>query len=71
MPHDRFGNELKVGDLVLIEAEVTSISPSVDYCNCTVKTTTPMPPYPDGTSITLNTKQVAKRAEPDGPAQEL
>lgn len=58
MPHDRNGQLLKVGDRVLIEAEVTSITPSEDYCNATVKTVLPMPPYTDGTSITLNTKQL-------------
>lgn len=61
MPHDKNGNQLSVGDRVLIEAEVVSISPSEEYCNATVKTVLPMPPYKDGTSITLNTRQLDKK----------
>jgi len=61
MPHDRNGAELKVGDRVLIEAEVVSITMDSLYCNATVRTVCPMPPYQDGTSITLNTKQLEKK----------
>ena len=60
MPHDRNGKLLQVGDRVLIEADVASIAMAEDYCNLTVKTVCPMPPYTDGTSITLNAKQVSK-----------
>lgn len=60
MPHDRNGEEIKVGDRVLIEAEVVSITMEANYCNCTVKTVCPMPPYEDGTTITLNAKQTTK-----------
>ncbi len=41
----------------MIEAEVTSITMDANYCNMTVKTVSPMPPYPEGTALTLNTKQ--------------
>jgi len=61
MPHDKNGVELKIGDRVLIEAEVTSITMTEEYCNATVKTVLPMPPYADGTSVTLNTKQMTKK----------
>lgn len=60
MPHDRDGIPLSVGDRVLIEAEVTQITQAEDYCNLTVKTVCPMPPYVDGTSLTLNAKQVRR-----------
>lgn len=57
MPHCNKGRELKVGDRVMIECVVESVQPAVDYCNVTVRTVRPMPPYTDGTTITLNTKQ--------------
>lgn len=56
--HDRDGNLLAVGDRVVIEAHITAISEGEQYCNCTVATVEPMPPYNTGTSVTLNTKQV-------------
>ncbi len=58
MPHCSLGRELKVGDIVLVRCVVVNVQPATDYCNVTIKTTLPMPPYADGTSITLNTKQV-------------
>lgn len=69
MPHDRNGKLLEVGDLVLIEARIETITPAEDYCNLTVKTVLPMPPYDSGTSITLNTRQVSK-AETEAEAKE-
>lgn len=60
MPHDKNGCELKVGDKVTIEAEVTQISPNPDYCNMTVATVEPMHPGKHMTTITLNCKQVVK-----------
>lgn len=63
MPHCRLGKELKVGDKVLIYATVESVSPGLQYCNVTVRTDHPMPPYTDGTSITLNTQQVHSVSE--------
>lgn len=58
MPHDRRGKELKAGDRVTIEAIVETVQAGVDYCNVTLKTIHPMPPYTAGTTITLNTQQV-------------
>lgn len=37
--HDRNGTPLKVGDVVLIEATVDSLSPGEDYCNVSLRTT--------------------------------
>ena len=60
MPHDSKGNELKPGDEVLIRARVQSIEASSEYCNATVHTLIPMPPYTSPFTIVLNTKQVEK-----------
>ena len=45
MPHDRDGALLTVGDRVMIEAIVKGIVMQEDYCNLTVETVCPMPPY--------------------------
>ena len=37
MPHDARGNELKVGDKVAFEGEVTAIYPGADMCNVTLR----------------------------------
>lgn len=60
MPHDKNGTLLQVGDVVIIEAVVKEIYASEEYCNVRMETVNPMPPYKDGTGITLNTKQVEK-----------
>lgn len=57
MPHCNRGRELKVGDRVMIECVVESVQTGIEFCNVTVKTIRPMPPYETGTTITLNTKQ--------------
>lgn len=57
MPHCNRGRELKVGDRVMIECIVESVQPGEGYCNVTVRTVRPMPPYETGTAITLNTRQ--------------
>lgn len=36
--HDKNGNELKVGDTVMVPMTITSISPGEEYCNCTLET---------------------------------
>lgn len=61
MPHGANGSELKVGDIVLIEAVVESIQAQVDFCNCNVRTTIPMPPYTEGMVIVINTRQAVKK----------
>ena len=58
MPHDRNGQELKPGDRVTVECEVESLTMQEDYCNATLKTVCPMPPYTDPTTLVLNAKQV-------------
>lgn len=60
MPHCNNGHELQVGDRVMVECEVVNVTAGDDYCNVTVRTVRPMPPYKDGTSFTLNTKQTEK-----------
>jgi hypothetical protein len=57
MPHCNRGRELKVGDRVMIECIVESLQAGEDYCNVTVRTVRPMPPYETGTTVTLNTRQ--------------
>ncbi len=36
--HDANGTELKVGDVVLIEATITQLQESEDYCNVSLET---------------------------------
>lgn len=36
--HDKNGTELKVGDVVLIQARIKDLSATEDYCNCTLET---------------------------------
>lgn len=38
MPHDKNGNELKAGDLVLIQCVVKEVTPQEDFCNITLET---------------------------------
>lgn len=60
MSHDVNGTAVGVGDLVMIPAKVVSIVATEDgkYCNLTVETVHPMPPYVTGTTVILNTRQV-------------
>lgn len=53
--HDRNGNPLKVGDKVTIEAVITNLCPTPDYCNVTVETVHPRKPDGHKECITLNT----------------
>lgn len=50
--HDAKGRLLTVGDLVLIPAKITSLSPSEDYCN--VSAASVLPRRPDGAKETFN-----------------
>lgn len=61
MPHDKNGNKLEVGNRVLIEAEVKTITMSEDYCNLTVETVEVMYPGSNRNMVTLNAKQVVKK----------
>lgn len=60
MPHDKNGNLVEVGNTVMIPCKVKSITMDEQFCNLTVETIDPMPPYNDKQTITLNTKQVVK-----------
>jgi hypothetical protein len=60
MPHDRNGMLLNVGDRVTVEATVKSIVMQEEYCNVTLETACPMPPYTSPSTLTLNAKQVVK-----------
>lgn len=64
MPHCRNNQLLKPGDRVMVECVVESVQEQTEYCNVTVRTVHPMPPYETGTSITLNTKQCEKLPDP-------
>lgn len=35
--HDRNGTPLKVGDVITVEYQITSVSPGPDYCNITAQ----------------------------------
>jgi hypothetical protein len=50
--HDANGHALKVGDKVLIPAEITSLSAGEDFCNVSVKTT--LGRRPDGNKETMS-----------------
>ena len=58
MPHDAKGHPLKEGDAVVIRARVKSVQPAEEYCNVNLLTEEPMPPYTEGTTLVLNTRQV-------------
>ena len=65
MPHDIFGTELNVGDLIYIPAIIKVIQQSEDYCNITVETRKRMPTGNTQTSLTLNSKQVVHEKNKD------
>jgi hypothetical protein len=58
MPHDKNGKELKVGDRVNVEYEVTAVHTGEEYCNVSLQTVEPMFPGDSKTPATLNAKQV-------------
>lgn len=60
MPHDKRGDELKVGDTVMVPCKVKAIHLTEDYCNVDLVTKEKMPPLETTTSITLNSRQVIK-----------
>ena len=63
MSHDANGNELKVGDAVVIFGKVTQLLVSSDYCNCSVELDQLMPPENTKSVISsINTRQVEKVA---------
>ena len=60
--HDKFGREIKAGDLVLVPCVVRETYQTDEYCNVKVSTTEPMFPGNERTTMTLNTRQVVKGA---------
>lgn len=58
MTHDRNGRVVVEGDIVNIPCRVKSVQAGIEYCNVTVETLDPMPPYSVPNTITLNTRQV-------------
>jgi acyl-CoA hydrolase len=76
MPHDKFGQLLAVGDLVLVRATVREITTSSDFCNVKVETVEKMDASREaGETLWLNAKQVEKErpahlrasSSPDAP----
>lgn len=63
MPHDKNGELLEKGDIVLVECVIKEVYQTEDggYCNLTVATVEPMYPTEYPTSITFNAKQVVKK----------
>lgn len=50
--HDKNGTPLKMGDLVLIPAKITSLNAGEDYCNVSVETVHGR--RPDGAKETMS-----------------
>lgn len=65
MPHDMYGQLVQEGETVLIPCKVVSITTGEEYCNATLATLKPMPPYTMPTTIVLNTKQLVHEFAPD------
>lgn len=62
MPHDKNGQVLSIGDTVLIEAKVKNVYTGDEYCNVELETVEVMYPGENKSGITLNAKQVTKKA---------
>jgi hypothetical protein len=60
MPHDHRGEELKVGDVVMVPCVVKAIHLTEDYCNVDLVTREFMHPTRDVTRLTLNSRQTVK-----------
>jgi hypothetical protein len=60
MPHDKRGEELRVGDTVLVPCVVKAIHLTADYCNVDLETKEPMHPFAQKTALVLNSKQTVK-----------
>lgn len=58
MPHDRKGQQLKIGDIVMIPAIITGVDRHDEYINVAVDTIEPMFPGEHKTPILLNAHQV-------------
>lgn len=60
MPHDNRGEELRVGDTVLVPCVVKAIHLTADYCNVDLETKESMHPGTQKTAIVLNSRQTVK-----------
>lgn len=60
MPHDKRGEELKVGDTVMVPCRIKAIHLTEDYCNIDLETRLVMPPLDKTTQLTLNSRQTIK-----------
>lgn len=60
MPHDKRGDEIKVGDIVNVPCKVTGVHQTEEYCNVDLVTTEVMPPTEQPNRLTLNSRQVIK-----------
>ena len=67
MPHDNTGQELHVGDIVLVPARIKAIHQTEHYCNITLVTREVMPPTTEPTELTLNSHQVYRDPFNGGP----
>ena len=63
MPHDKFGQELKLGDDVIVRGVVTNITQSDGYCNIGVETEELMYPSNEKTMLWLNSQQVESQKD--------
>ena len=60
MPHDANNELLVEGDRVTVEAIVKSVQAGTEFCNVTLETVSPMPPYTTPSTLVLNTRQCKK-----------
>jgi hypothetical protein len=63
MPHDKHGNKLNSGDIVIVRFTVKDVYDGTDYCNLSLETVDPMYPGENKTALTLNTQQVELERE--------
>ncbi len=60
MPHDKRGEELHVGDTVMVPCLVKAIHLTEDFCNVDLETKIAMFPSDRPTALTLNSRQTIK-----------
>ena len=60
MPHDRNGNVVAVGVIVMVPCRVKAIHLTADYCNVDLETQERMPPLGTTSTLSLNMRQVVK-----------
>ncbi len=60
MPHDMEGNEVAVGDRVMVPCRVAALYTTEEFCNVTLETEEKMYPGENVSSVVLNARQVLK-----------